>query len=103
MPDEAEAYEAAWQLVREVAKTLHVAPHRQAQHGTVHLALKGRLLAGTEVTLVRQGQRLDVRITAGTPEVLRTLRQHVQGLQEALSNGTAGCYVVVSLVEKSPT
>lgn len=97
---DADAREAAWQLVREVAESLHVAPQRQARHGAVHLALKGRLLAGTEVTVVRHGQRLDVQIAAGTADGLRVLGEQIQALQDALADGADGCHVLVSLTGK---
>jgi hypothetical protein len=93
----AAADRTAWELVDELTESLHVAQRERALHGTVHLVLKGRALAGTRVALQRDGHRITVSITAASDAGRRMLREHVASLGEALGAALPDCHVEVSL------
>lgn len=80
-------------LVAEIVDSLHVSASQRAEHAAVHLELKGPLLAGTRVTLVREGQKLRVELEAGSHDGEQALRREVDGLREALNQALPGSFV----------
>lgn len=83
--------------IEEMLAGVRVSEKVKAGHHAVVLQLKGRALAGTTVSVVRHGNRVDFDISPASMDAYRLLRGELGALFESLAGLDPALFVDVQL------
>jgi len=91
-----------WSLVDQTVSCLMTSDMARSGSAVACLRLKGKVLGGCEVHLVREGSRLQVKIRPGSARAAEVIRSGLAVLQSALEDAAPECAVSIDLRAVAP-